>query len=441
MAWIRADVTNKFSRISVNEISTFEDILNRHLNKGEATSNINLNFDEVYNNSIYTSYESILGLLKYLKYYNQKVDIVLFTGHAGNGHRAPTRAVAKKITEKTDKNIIIIDILSLFSNVIAKCNDKAWVLMSRSKPGQFIWNKLIRGEINPEKSAFDIAPLFKILYTDRLKKLMRVLSPKVVLSTYPYSNAILSKIADDTSSIKFAGVIVTDTEMLGFAMSSYGNVNNLHYFVASETSWNNGLKVYPYLKDSKGPIYIGTNPCFFDGEVDCSKTIKDTVLFVPGSAEGLGMGIKALPKLAQFCKDNKKKLICISGIGKPYKFAKKIHSKYKKTMSLFSYVASEDLKKLISSCEVIISKAGGNMSSEFVSKSGCKIFFASIKGQETDNAEYYANLGIATNVGNDLDHLFGAIINKPYTPSIYKKGIITKSAVDIVTDTILPYLN
>lgn len=441
MAWIRADVTNKFTRLNVNNISTIEKMLDRKLYESEITSNINLNFDEVYNNSIYTSYESILGLLKYLDYYNLKVDTVLFTGHAGNGHRAPTRAIAKKIIEKTDKNVIIIDLLSLFSKNIAKVNDKAWVLLSRSKPGQLIWNKFVRGEINPEKTGFDIAPLFRILYTDKVKKFMNKLSPKVVLSTYPYTNAILSKITEDTPSIKFAGVVVTDIEMLGFAMSSYGDVSNLHYFVASEKSWQNGITIYPYLKNSKGPIYIGTNPCFFDKETDTSYTVKDTVLFVPGSAEGLGMGIKALPKLAEFCKQNGKKLICISGLGKPYKYAKKVHSKYKNTMSLFSYVASNDLKKLISSCEVIIGKAGGNMSSEFVSKSGCKIFFASIKGQETDNAEYYDSLGVATNVGNDLYKLFGAILTKPYTPSIYEKGLITKSAVDTVVDTVLPYLD
>jgi UDP-N-acetylglucosamine:LPS N-acetylglucosamine transferase len=228
--------------------------------------------------------------------------------------------------------------------------------------------------------------------------------------------------------------------MLGFGMAAYGDVSNLHYFVSSKYSWQNGLKIYPYLKDSKGPIYMGTNPCFFDKEVETSKTVKDTVLFVPGSAEGLGMGIKTLPKLAEFCKQNNKKLICISGLGKPYNFARKVHVNYKKTMTLFSYVASEDLKQLISCCEVIIGKAGGNMSSEFVSKSGCKIFFESIKGQETDNAEYYDNLGVATNVTNNIYKLFGAIINKPYTPSIYKKGIITKSAVDTIVDTILPYL-
>lgn len=440
MAWIRADVTDRFSKMNVKNVSNIETILKRKFCQSETTSNIDLDFDKVYTNSIYTSYESILGLLKYIDYYDLKIDTILFTGHAGNGHRAPTRSIAKKLIEKSDKNVVIIDILSLFSKFISKGNDKAWVMMSRSKPGQVFWNKVIRGEINPKKRGIDISPIFKVLYTQKLQKLIKKLAPKVVLSTYPYSNAILSKIAEDNSSVKFAGVVVTDIEMLGFAMSAYGDVSNLHYFVASEKSWENGSVIYPYLKESKGPIYIGTNPCFFDKEADTSMTIKNTVLFVPGSAEGLGMGIKALPKLAEFCKQNNKKLICISGLGRAYKFAKKVHSKYKDTMSLFSYVASDDLKKFISCCEVVIGKAGGNISSEFVSKSGCKIFFESIKGQETDNAEYYDKLGVATNVGNNIEELFNAIAQKIYTPSIYKKGIIKKSAVDTVVDTILPYL-
>lgn len=437
MAWIRADITDKF--VSLSDITLVGDILERKLDEKYSDNSINLNFDNVYKNSVYTNWNSILGLLKYLEYRNTKIDIVLFTGHAGNGHRAPTRAIAKNLTEKTDKNIIIIDILALFSNLVANSNDKIWVVLSRFNLGQEFWCKFIRGKIDPEKVGFDIAPVFKILYTERLRKLMNKLSPNIVISTYPYSNAILSQIVKDTPSIRFAGVVVTDTEMLGFAMNSYGDVSNLHYFVSNEQSWKNGLKIYPYLKEATHSC-MGTNPCFFDKEADNTHIIKDTVLFIPGSAEGLGRGIKVLPELVKFCKENNKKLICISGKGRPYKFAQKVRKNYKNIMSLFSYVASDDLKKLMSSCEVIVGKAGGNMSSEFVSKSGCKIFFESIKGQETDNAAYYASLGIATNVGNDRNKLFEAILEKPYTPSIYEIGLISKSAVDTVVDTILPYL-
>lgn len=440
MAWIRPDMTRKFINISIENLKVVDKMLDRHLHIQNPDLNLNLKFDDVYSNSVYSSYNELLGLCKYIDYYNLKIDTILFTGHAGNGHRAPTRAIAKKLISKTNKHVIVIDILAIYSELIAKINDNAWVSLSRSSVGQWIWKNVIRGEINPEKSGLDISPIFKILYPDILKKFIKKISPKVVLSTFPYSNAILSKIASDIPSIQFAGVVVTDIEMLGFAMSSYGDVSNLHYFVASKLSWENGLKVYPYLSTSKGPIYIGTNPCFFDKEVDSLEVIKDTVLFIPGSAEGLGRGIKALPKLAKYCEDNGKKLITIAGRGRSYEFAKKVNRKYP-SMACFSYVASNDMKQLISKSEVIIAKAGGNQSSEFVSKSGCKIFFASIDGQETDNAKYYANLGVATNVANDVKKLLEAVEKKPYTPSVYKKGVIQKSAVDTVIDTILPYLD
>lgn len=439
MGWIRPDNTKDFINVEPSNMFSLAQILGRRPEESSKNLGFELNFDEVYTNSVYTSWNSILGLLKYLKYYDISIDIVLLTGHAGNGHRAPTRAIAKKIIQKSDCNIVIIDLLSLLSGSVAKINDKAWVTLSRSEFGQEFWNKFVRGEVDPEKNANDISALFKLLYTKKVKKLMNKLSPKVMLSTYPYTNAIISRIAADTPSVKFAGVVVTDTEMLGFAMSSYGDVSNLHYFVASEESWKNGIKIYPYLEDAKEPIFIGTNPCFFDKEAE-GENVPDTVLFIPGSAEGLGMGIRALPSIAELCEKTHKKLICVSGIGIPYKYARKVHARYKDTMILFSYLASEDLKKCICSCEVIIAKAGGNMSSELVSKTGCKIFFASIKGQETDNAEYYASLGVATNVGNDVSELLEAIVNKPQTPSIYKKGILKKSAVDTVVDTILPYL-
>lgn len=439
MGWIRPDITKNFINIELSNMLSLSQILERSPKECSKDTSFELNFDEVYTNSVYTSWNSILGLLKYIKYYDINIDLVLLTGHAGNGHRAPTRAIAKKTVQKSDSNIVIIDLLSLLSSSIAKINDKAWVTLSRSEFGQEFWNKFVRGEVDPEKNANDISALFKLLYTKKVKKLMNKLSPKVMISTYPYTNAIISKIADDTSSVEFAGVVVTDTEMLGFAMSSYGDVSNLHYFVASEESWENGIKIYPYLKDAKEPIFIGTNPCFFDKEAE-GKIVPDTVLFIPGSAEGLGIGIRALPSIAELCRKTQKKLICVSGLGIPYKYARKIHARYKDTMSLFSYLASDDLKKLICSCEVVIAKAGGNMSSELVSKTGCKIFFASIKGQETDNAEHYAILGVATNVGNDIDELLKAITDKPQTPSIYKKGILKKSAVDTVVDTILPYL-
>ena len=42
MAWIRADVTNKFTRLNVNNISTIEKMLDRKLYESEITSSINL---------------------------------------------------------------------------------------------------------------------------------------------------------------------------------------------------------------------------------------------------------------------------------------------------------------------------------------------------------------------------------------------------------------
>ena len=57
MAWIRADITNKFAHLDVENVMQIESILKRQLYDKEATANINLDFDEVYNNSIYTSYE------------------------------------------------------------------------------------------------------------------------------------------------------------------------------------------------------------------------------------------------------------------------------------------------------------------------------------------------------------------------------------------------
>ena len=71
MAWIRADITNKFAHLDVENVMQIESILKRQLYDKEATANINLDFDEVYNNSIYTSYESILGLLKFIAFSSQ----------------------------------------------------------------------------------------------------------------------------------------------------------------------------------------------------------------------------------------------------------------------------------------------------------------------------------------------------------------------------------
>ena len=41
MAWIRADVTNKFTSINVSNVSSIERMLNRKLNQNEKTANNN----------------------------------------------------------------------------------------------------------------------------------------------------------------------------------------------------------------------------------------------------------------------------------------------------------------------------------------------------------------------------------------------------------------
>ena len=59
MGWIRPDITKNFINIELSNMLSLSQILERSPKECSKDTSFELNFDEVYTNSVYTSWNSI----------------------------------------------------------------------------------------------------------------------------------------------------------------------------------------------------------------------------------------------------------------------------------------------------------------------------------------------------------------------------------------------
>lgn len=390
-------------------------------NVQETKKSLNMTFAELYKQDVFTSKKDLEVLANY-----NKIDVIIFVGYAGCGHYAPARALALEYANK-NKNVILVDPLYIYSETMAKFNCLAWKVISRHC--NFLWK--ITRKILASSLGYDISLNFaKKLQTKEIYTLLKEKKPDVILSTYSYTNAILS---DYTKYAKFTGIVVPDVSPVGFLGELNHKTKDLHFFLSSYEMYKYAMKIYPYIYINAGVHIMGTTPHVFN---NLQKNNKGNILlFNPGSGIGIGKGFKALRTILNtwngiillLCGDNKKWL----------KKAKK-YAKVNRKLIPFGFIEYDVLQNFYEVADVIVAKSGGSTVVELASLDGCKLIYAPIPCQEVENALEYEKLGCITYARN-LDDLVKYLKEKPQTKSVYKlldKEKSKNSAKFVVAETL-----
>lgn len=361
----------------------------------------NVDFAELYRQHVFTSKEDLKKLANY-----EKIDVIIFVGYAGCGHYAPARALALEY-EKQNKDVILVDPLYIYSETLAKFNSFVWKVVTRHF--NFLWK--ITRKILASSLGYDLSLNFaKKLQTKEIYNLLKEKKPDIILSTYSYTNAILS---DYSKYAKFTGIVVPDMTPIGFLGEIHHTTKDIHFFLSNYEMYIRAMKIYPYTCINAGVHIMGTTPHVFN---DMQKSNKGHILlFSPGSGMGIGKGFKALETILNnwnglvllLCGDNKKWL----------KKAKKI-AKTNIKLIPFGFVDYDVLQNFYETADVIVGKSGGSTVVELASLEGCKIIYAPIPGQEVENALEYEKLGCLTYARN-LTELVKYLKEKPKTKSVY----------------------
>ncbi len=367
---------------------------------------INIDFLSLYESDVFTNVYELLSL-------NQRIDVVIFTGYAGCGHYAPARALALEY-ERRGLNVILLDPLFMSSRVAAIINCESWKFLARHFHSAWdLTRKIVSTELGSDL-AFNG---FKSLISKELLHFFNEKRPDIIISTYTYTDAIISKFAMFT---KCLAVLVPDLNPIGFMSEVYHDTKNIHYFISSMEAYKLGNQVYPYTKVNAGVHIMGNTPNFLTSSITPKLLFnKELLLFIPGSGLGIGKGFEALNDILNVWNGY---VICICGDNPNWQEKSNNIAKRNKKLISLGYVNYDILKLLFQYSQVVIGKSGGSMSVEMAALNGCKIVYAPIRGQEVENAKYYSNLGCLS-YAKTKEELIKYIKLRPYTKSIYDLNI------------------
>lgn len=337
---------------------------------------VDTNFLSYYKSHVFCSWDELENIEI------SKIDVVIFSGYAGCGHFAPSKALAEKYSRE-GKAVIVIDPLFLYSEKLAIFNCKAWEFMSRHcQTAWLLSRKIVSTQIGTE---IFYGKAKKVLPTHEIIIFLINKCVDVVLSCYPYANTIMPEIADH---VKLSGVVVLDCSPIGFAnLPDNGmGVEKIIYFVPGSKVGEEAKKLYPYIKQSKEIVNVYGTPSTFYTLPEKSKDTEDNkiCLFIPGSGLGLGKGINSILTVM---KSWEGKVIIVCGDNNVWiKKARKICSIFS-NLYVTGYVKEEILKKLMLISEVIVAKPGASIKEEMSIISGKNVAYGAIAGQEVDNAK------------------------------------------------------
>jgi UDP-N-acetylglucosamine:LPS N-acetylglucosamine transferase len=389
------------------------------------TDEINLDFRKYYESYVFCSKNQLK------KIQQCKVDVIIFSGYAGAGHFAPSRALAKKY-ESIGMNVVVIDLLNMISPLLSFVNCQSWLYVSRYNQDLFL---KISEKIGREKSSDKMLEIFKCANIDFILDFIKSKNVKVCISTYLSANVIASKIA---KHVNMFGVLLPDSSAVGMACELYKDTKNIVYFTINEETIEDAKLRYPYHKNTQNFVVTGAVPCFM--EKRCEQQIyQNTLTWIIGGGMGIGYGIDGLETIIER-HDGPIVIVCGSNKHWYNKVIDIKNTKYKdKKIFTFLYVSPESIKILMENSKIIIGKPGGSTFSEFISMSGYKIFYGTIKGHEQQNAAYCQSLELVRWCKN-ISELSQELKNPIYTESIYDKNIIRINPSDMIVNYTKKYL-
>lgn len=378
---------------------------------------MNLDFRQYYESFVFCSKEQ-------LKEIKQNVDVVIFSGYAGSGHFAPSRALAKSY-ESNGKNVIIVDLLQMVWPFAALANCYSWLYVSRYNQNLFL---KVSEKIGTEKGSDKALGILKSMNIDFLIDFILRKDVNVCISTYLSANAIASKIA---KYVKMFGVLLPDACSIAMACEVYKHTENIVYFTLNEETIADAKSRYPYHNNTREFVVLGAVPSFMERNYELNIYSK-TLTWIIGGGMGIGYGIESLESIIQMYKDP---MVIVCGDNKSWynKVSKAIKKYNASNVHVLGYCSPENIKVLMQNSKIIIGKPGGSTMSEFISMQGYKIFYGTIKGHEELNAEYCQSNEIVRWCKN-IYELITELKNPVYTESIYSKNIIDKNPCDTIIE-------
>ena len=373
--------------------------------------------------------------------------VLLLYAKVGNGHLKAAESIKASLQE-IDENIEIDyeDGLEYSSALTNKLIVKGYASLARTMP-KFYGAIYTRSDKQDLNTVGEINKMVNKALTIRLKKMLRLRRPDIIISTHPFVSHMCAYLKrKGKTSAKIISVMtdygihnmwleenkyidkfmVATSEMKGDCMREYG-VPESKIFVT-------GIPISQRFKEA-----FDKQAILNDFGLAPNKT---TLLFFAGGGLGLGKSEGIFEELINSAYDFQ--LIAVTGKNeKQKKRFEKIASRCDKNIVVLGY--TDKVPELMSISDFVITKPGGLTSTECLAMHKPMIIINPIPGQEEQNSIYFTNNGTAlrTYKHEPIEHVLDIAVNnkKRVEQMVEMCKVIGKphAAMDIAKETIKLY--
>ncbi|MCQ1531000.1 MGDG synthase family glycosyltransferase [Lutispora saccharofermentans] len=359
------------------------------------------------------------------------MNILIFSVSIGNGHDQVAHTIRNEfISADPENSVKIINTISLISPLLDKVILDSYLNILKFYPKA--WGKIYE-KTNKLDPIIDINEIANKLVTVWFKKPTVNFEPDVIFCTHSFPASIISNLKEKKIINCPLITIITDYNI----HSSYIN-DHTDYYVVPHESLVYAMKDFGVPSNKVLPFGIPIRR-EFSFTIDRKKLIEDlkladkkTILVMGG---GLGLG-----SINRIVKELDKKLSNIQIIavaGRNERLEVKLKNLDTKN-HLVVYGFASNMHELIEVSDLVITKPGGVTTAEVLSREKPLIIFSPIPGQESDNAEFLLNSGVAATSSDvmKIPPLINQILNHEVRIESMKKlsACLKKpySAADIV---------
>lgn len=317
------------------------------------------------------------------------VKVLIFSVSIGAGHDSVAQALAERLLiERPGSVVKIVDTFQYINSVLNKVVLGSYMETLKFTPK--VWGYLYDQAEDGER-LIDLGQILSKVLSPKLEQLLREVNPDYIITTHAFPTGMMSVLKRQRIINVPVCAVVTDYHVHSFWVHDYID----HFFLPAPDL------AYPLLKTgiARGKIH-GTGIPIRDqfsekieqeqARKELSITSGHTILVMGG---GLGLGkIEVITR--ELLENWDYQVIVVAGKNK--RLEGELLELHNGRLKVLGYV--ENMAKVMTAADIIISKPGGVTTAEVLALSKPLVIFASLPGQEDRNTDYLLNKGAAIKV-------------------------------------------
>ena len=343
--------------------------------------------------------------------------VLLLYAKVGNGHLKAAENI-KIALQETDDSIEIDyeDGLEYSSALTNKLIIKGYASLARSMPKW--WGTIYKSSDKQDMNTVgEINKMVNKALTIRLKKMLRVRRPDIIISTHPFISHMCAYLKrKGKTSAKIISVL-TDYGLHNMWLEENAFIDK--FMVATNEMKSDCIREYNVPENKIVVTGIPVSKKFSEAlTIDKQQILRDlglrsgktTLLFFAGGGLGLGKSEVIFEELINSVYDFQ--IIVITGKNEKQKARfESIAKKCNKSVTVLGY--TDKVPELMSVSDFVITKPGGLTSTECLAMCKPMIIINPIPGQEERNSIYFTNNGTAlrTYKNEPIEHVLDIAIN------------------------------